>query len=199
MALETELKFRKPDLTRVRENLRRIGARSEGARFERNLVFDDAESSLRRQNMLLRLRQVAGGCVLTFKQPPAGPGGEPGRAKVLDERETAVADFESMLGILAGLGFKPVFAYEKVRETWKLGGAAICLDRLPFGHFVEIEASENEIVRLAAELGLSLEDSTAENYHEINRRHREALDLPPQDSFVFLPEEAERLEFCPEI
>jgi len=198
MALEIELKFRKPDFDKVRENLRGLGAGFLARYFERNLVLDDASSSLRGKGMLLRLRQAQGRSVLTFKQPPEGLAasqadqadradqvGQTGLAKVLDEREVEVADFQAMLGILEGLGFRPAFAYEKVREKWRLDGALICLDRLPFGEFVEIEADEAEILRLAAKLDLDLDCATAENYHELHRRHRQETGLPPQDSFVF--------------
>ncbi len=193
MALETELKFCKPDFARVRERLRRLGADPLGRAFERNVVLDDAGSSLRSRAMLLRLRQVAGRCVLTYKRPPAGQHGGAGLAKVLEEHETEVADFRAMLEILKGLGFKPILAYEKVREKWRLSGAVVCLDLLPFGEFVEIEADEAEILRLADELGLDPGQACAENYHELNQRHRKAAGLPPQDSFIFPEGEAERL------
>lgn len=199
MALETELKFCKPDFGRVRENLSRLGAVFQFRTLERNLVLDDAGSSLRRKGMLLRLRQAGQRFVLTFKRPPERRCAEARVAKVLEEIETRVTDFQAMQSILEALGYRPVFAYEKVREKWLLGHAAICLDRLPFGRFVEIEAEEPEILRLAADLGLDAGCATAENYHELNRLHRLAAGLPPEDSFVFSSEERERMATAPEI
>ncbi len=203
MALETELKFCKPDFSRVQENLSRLGAEFRFRSLERNLVLDDAGSSLRRQGMLLRLRQLGNRFVLTFKRPPDGLSAEAAYsvrvAKVLEEIETCVTDFQAMQTILEALGYRPAFSYEKVREEWALGNSVICLDRLPFGRFVEIEADEPEILRLAAELGLDHSCATTENYHELNRRHRLAAGLPPEDSFVFSAEEREHMAASPEI
>ncbi|MFO7596945.1 MAG: class IV adenylate cyclase [Desulfocurvibacter africanus] len=206
MALETELKFCKPDFERVHENLSRLGADFQFRALERNLVLDDVDSSLRHRGMLLRLRQVDHRFVLTFKRPPTGQAGKssdaPCRAtvaKVLEEIETSVTDFQAMQCILEALGYRPAFTYEKVREKWLLDNAVICLDRLPFGRFVEIEAEEPEILRLAADLGLDAGCATSENYHELNRCHRQAAGLPPEDSFVFSSEERARMAASPEI
>ncbi|EMG38950.1 adenylate cyclase, class 2 (thermophilic) [Desulfocurvibacter africanus PCS] len=206
MALETELKFCKPDFGRVHENLSRLGADFQFRALERNLVLDDVDSSLRHRGMLLRLRQVDHRFVLTFKRPPTGQAGKSSDAscratiaKVLEEIETSVTDFQAMQCILEALGYRPAFTYEKVREKWLLDNAVICLDRLPFGRFVEIEAEESEIFRLAADLGLDASCATSENYHELNRCHRQAAGLPPEDSFVFSSEERARMAASPEI
>lgn len=203
MALETELKFCKPDFGRVHENLSRLGADFQFRALEHNLVLDDVDSSLRRRGMLLRLRQVDHRFVLTFKRPPTSMFSDaPCRAtvaKVLEEIETSVSDLQAMQCILEALGYRPAFTYEKVREKWLLDNATICLDRLPFGRFVEIEAEEPEILRLAADLGLDAGCATSANYHELNRCHRQAAGLPPEDSFVFSSEERARMAASPEI
>jgi hypothetical protein len=55
-----------------------------------------------------------------------------------------------MDAILRGLGYAPRLRYEKFRCVWELaGGPDLFLDILPFGHFLEIEASPEAIGSLA--------------------------------------------------
>ena len=183
MALEVELKFAGADLGRVRELLGGLGGRTQGPVFEANLVYDDAARSLRAGRILLRLRQDRR-TVLTLKHPPAAP--QPGDVKALEEIETGVEDFGAMERILAALGFAPALAYEKVREEWELSGCHVCLDTLPFGDFVEIEApGRDEVLACAARLGLDPGRASTANYHTLHLAWRRERGLPEEDSVVF--------------
>lgn len=191
MALETELKLIGVDFARVREALRKAGARFLTRAFEQNLVFDDAGRSLRSRSTLLRLRSVAGGSRLTLKRPVAQTATS--ALKVFDEIETGVADFEAMRAVLEGLGFSAAFAYEKVRETWRSGDVFICLDHLPFGDFVELEGPEPDILACLDRLGLAGFARSKETYHALNLAQRRAQGLAPDESFVFAASERARL------
>jgi adenylate cyclase class 2 len=70
----------------------------------------------------------------------------------------------------------------------------VCLDRLPFGRFVEIEGEREAIFRTARELGLDLDSATTETYHALNRQAREQDGGKPSESFVFDPEQRARLQ-----
>lgn len=181
MSLEIELKFLNADHAALRRRLAELGAEAHGSHFEANTVFDDAEGSLKARGLLLRLRQAAGRFLLTAKTPLHAPG----IAKTYAEDETEVADGQAMADILAALGYRPSLRYEKVRETWTCMGCEVCLDTLPFGCFAEIEGDEKGILACATALGLSLDDSSRDTYHELNRRWREANGLQPDASFVF--------------
>lgn len=191
MALETELKLIGVDFARLREALRKAGARFLTRAFEQNLVFDDAGRSLRSRSMLLRLRSVAGGSRLTLKRPVAQTATS--ALKVFDEIETGVADFEAMRAVIEGLGFSAAFAYEKVRETWRSGDVFICLDHLPFGDFVELEGPEPDILACLDRLGLAGFARSKETYHALNLAQRRAQGLAPDESFVFAASERARL------
>jgi adenylate cyclase class 2 len=183
MSLEVELKFTGADLARVRERLAKLGGRTKGSVFESNVVYDDAEQTLRAGRILLRLRRDRRG-LLTLKLPPAAP--QPGDVKVLEEIETGVEDLEAMERILAGLGYAPALAYEKVREEWEVSGCHVCLDILPFGDFVEIEAGSREAVfACARELGLDPGRASTANYHTLHLAWRRERGLAEEDSFVF--------------
>lgn len=195
MALEIELKYRDVDHDVIREQLASCGAVRVGVWFESNAVFDDADRGLKAAGTLLRLRRKGDVSVLTVKIPPEQP--VPEGVKVFEERECRVADFEAMSGCLSALGYRIVFAYEKVREKWQLDGCAICLDRLPFGMYVEIEGHEDDIRNCAQRLGLPQENACTQTYYSLNMCHRTEKGLPEDESFVF--EEAERVRLLKEM
>lgn len=190
MKIETELKFPLADPEALRARLAALGAAYQDRVFERNLVFDDAAGSLRARGMLLRLRQ-ARGAVLTVKWLPEGE--VPEGLKVLGEAECAVADVEAMRGILERLGYAVAFGYEKVRETWLLGTLIVCLDRLPFGHFLELEGEAPQIEAAAAALGLDRETGSTATYLGLWHAHLASRGLPLDDYFVFDHHERIRL------
>jgi adenylate cyclase class 2 len=181
MEQEVEVKFLDADLATVRRLLAELGAQGGEPYFESNAVYDDPGRSLRAADVLLRLRTGPTN-VLTLKVPPekADP-----RYKIYDERQTEVAEPEAMAGILAGLGYEVAFRYEKVRETWEFEGCTVCLDRLPFGEFVEIEGPREAIYPLAGRLGLEEDAASTRTYHALNLAWREEKGLPPDESFVF--------------
>jgi predicted adenylyl cyclase CyaB len=95
---------------------------------------------------------------LTFKRRI----GEEG-AKVREENEVMVSDFEVCRRVLVGLGLEETARVEKQRTSYSLGGATIAIDRhageLSFiPEFLEIEAGSVEEVRaVAARLGFAPE------------------------------------------
>jgi adenylate cyclase class 2 len=187
MALECELKYLEADLIDLADRLRAAGAGTSGRYFEANTVFDRPDRSLKRNGILLRLREKGGRAVLTVKRPPEDP--EPSALKVFEEIETGVEDGAAMAEALDALGFAPAFRYEKVREKWRYMDCTICLDRLPFGDFVEIEGDEDRVLACAAELGLNAACTTKATYHGLNIEYRVAKGLEPDENFVFGPAE----------
>lgn len=189
MPLETEIKFLGVDFDALRNALREAGADYQGRYFERNAVLDYLDRSLKARGALLRLRDGAS-CVLTLKLP--GDGNRQG-LKELDERQTIVKDFDDTLSIFEGLGLRPAFWYEKIREKWRLGRVEVDLDVLPFGRFAEIEGPADDLEEAVRRLGLSGLESTAASYHDLNLEHRRGQGLPLEDGFAFKPGEAERI------
>lgn len=158
---ETEIKLRVSSAEAAREKLRGLGARLVRERhFEDNVLFDDAGGSLRASGTVLRLRRTPHGAVLTFKGPRATFGG----VKSREERETAVGDADEASAILAHLGYRPLFRYQKRRETWTHRGQEIEVDETPIGVFLEIEGGLEGIHAVAAELGFSPSDYVTESY-----------------------------------
>lgn len=190
MALEVELKFLDVDHDLLRLRLKEAGALFKARYFEENVVFDDAQRSLRSKNVLVRLRKAQGKIVFTVKHPAEKELVE--GAKVREEIETEVANFSTMCASLEALGLFVTCSYQKVREVWSLEECEVCLDQLPFGLFMEIEGKNAK--GCAKRLRLNLEEASNDSYHALNRRYRKQKGLAEDESFVFSPEERKRLE-----
>jgi adenylate cyclase class 2 len=175
--IETEVKFLLTDPAAIRRRLQEAGAVSHGEAFETNYRYDDADGRLQAAQCLLRLRSDRRN-FLTFKKPHPGGGDQ---FKTHEELEIEVSAFDMTDQILAALGFHRVQIYEKRRETFTLADTEICLDQLPYGHFVEIEGAPKAIPCAAAMLGLTWACRILTNYLQIFEDIRRSLNLPFQD------------------
>jgi len=183
MALEMELKYIDANLNELGKQMKAAGGETTGPYLETNLVFDYPDRSLKSEGTLLRLREKQGKAVLTMKKLPEKP--IPSFLKVFEETDSDVEDFQAVKTILEGVGFFVAFGYEKVREKWLFMDCAVCLDRLPFGVFVEIEGAEDTVPDCAKALGLDPNQTTKMTYHALNIEYREKNGLKPNENFLF--------------
>lgn len=159
--IETEVKLRLPSAEAGRALLARLGARLEAERhFEDNRLFDDAQGTLIRQGCVLRVRRAGGRGVLTFKGPKRVVEGIRSR----EEIELEVSDADAFEQLLAAMGYRASFRYQKYREIYSYGEVEIVLDETPIGCFLEIEGKEAGIRATAAALGFSRADFVSESY-----------------------------------
>lgn len=164
--IETEVKFRATDLLGLRDRLIARGAIVTQQRHrERNTLFDDADRSLSRRGMLLRLRDALD-TRLTLKAP-APPGSHGGEHKSRVELEITVSDGQATFAILTALGYAPWWRYEKYRESFRLGDAIVSLDHTPIGDFVEIEGPPSSIRATAEQLGFDWSARNLQTYREL--------------------------------
>jgi adenylate cyclase, class 2 len=175
--LEIEVKFYLSDVERIQRRILALGAESKGRVFENNVRYEDENNTLIRKKSLLRLRRDAK-TILTFKSSPPIAGTE---FKVFNELEVEVSDFETMNRILENLGLHPEQLYEKWRETLILDQTGFYLDTMPYGTFLEIEGSEEDIRTYAAGLGLNWQKRILLNYLEIFQIIRQTLSLNFKD------------------
>lgn len=140
--------------------------------------YDRADGSLERADQELRVRTVNGAdglrTVLTFKEAAVDEesGSKP-------EHETLVADSEAVHGIVQGLGYVPVIAFQKRCRNYEFEAQGrqmlATLVRVPEidGTFLEVETLVDEddvpsalddIRNVLAGLGIGAEDLTRETY-----------------------------------
>jgi predicted adenylyl cyclase CyaB len=172
-SVECELKFRvagPADHARLRTALRKLGYKLEGTYDEENFRFVGPGKTTRRTT--LRLRVLDGGPrgVLTAKGEAHFVAG----VKVREETEVDVADGQATLDLLAQLGFQVLVIYKKHRSVWKQGGVNVTLDRLDFGHFVEVEGPLEQIPGAARSLGLVPAKAVKDSYSIMARKHMAA-------------------------
>lgn len=176
---ETEVKLYVPDLQAFELRLKAAGSLLVMPRvFERNVRYENAERTLTAQGVVLRLRQDDR-VRLTYKDPPSQRTDSGIYSRF--EAEVEISDFDAMATILGKLGYFPYMVYEKYRTTYKLDGAEIVLDELPYGNFVEIEGQEAVIERLLKRLELDTAPRYGASYAALFDRVRRNLDLTFSD------------------
>ena len=159
--VETEIKLRATSPEAARTAVAGLGARLKQARhFEDNLLLDDARGRLRAKGCVLRLRRTPEGGLLTYKGPRQGDLS----VKSRPETEVAVPDADTLQAILAALGLRPVFRYQKYREAWAWNDVEVVIDETPIGTFLEIEGKEAGIHAAAAGLGYQRADYLTDSY-----------------------------------
>lgn len=177
-SLEIEVKFYLHEPAAAREQLAALGGVFKDRLTETNVCFEDTDHSLIAKNALLRLRQTDHASVLTYKGEP--PETHP-EFKTYREWEVSVSDFETTEKILGALGYFPAQRYEKIRETCTIDDTTVCVDEMPYGHFVEIEGQPESIRDVAEKMGLNWHDRILDNYLAIFDRLKTELNLDFSD------------------
>jgi adenylate cyclase class 2 len=166
MPIEIEKKYSltKPQRTAIEKKLRELGVVPGEVEFEENIVYRGGRLDL--GGCALRLRRVNNRATLTFKQrfPSKSP------IKHQQEEETMVANPDAAHAIISALGFRVGLIYEKRRVHWVIGKATLVIDELPFGLFMEIEASEREIKRVEKLLAAETLQPVMETYPSLTIR-----------------------------
>ena len=165
MPIEIEKKYRltKQQRRALERRMRGMSLVPAELEHEENTIYRGGR--LDRPGRALRLRRVNGRAYLTFKRRL--PGKSP--IKHQEEYEVTIADADGMDWILKSLDFIPGLIYEKRRTRWKVGKAKVVIDELPFGLFMEIEASVREIKRVEKILGAEKIPGVMETYPSLTR------------------------------
>jgi len=166
MPIEIEKKYRltKQQRSAIERRMRDLSLVPGELEYEENTIYRGG--GLDQPGRALRLRRVNGTAKLTFKQRMPSTSA----IKHQQEEEVAVADADAMAAILAALNFRPGLIYEKRRTRWKVGQAKVVIDELPFGLFMEIEASVREIKRVEKILGAEKIPAVMETYPSLTRQ-----------------------------
>lgn len=160
--LETEVKLYYPNLEQLEATLREYAEQLHDRVYEQNIRYDLDDNSLTKRGVVVRLRQDHS-VKLTYKEP-----GNIERGIITrEELEVEVSDFETMEKILEKFGYTPAMTYEKYRTTYLWHGTQIMLDELPYGNFIEVEGSSDNIERVLDELGLTDVQRREDSYSKL--------------------------------
>ncbi len=157
--IETEIKILEIDREKIEEKLISIGAKKVFDDKIHAIYYDSPDSSLRKSRATFRLRKEGKRTVLTFKNFI-----ENTEAKVREEKEVEVSDFDTMRTILESTGFSPWLEMKKHRTTYELQGIHFELDKyineyeyIP--EFLEIEGADiKKIHKYVEDLGFKKQD-----------------------------------------
>jgi adenylate cyclase class 2 len=174
---ELEVKFYLSHRQEMEARLNKLGRLAARRVHELNLRFDTPGRELATTGRLLRLRQDSRVRV-TYK----GSGSEQGGARLRQELEVTVSDFDTTLHLLEALGYEVVLMYEKYRTTYQVENVEAALDEMPTGHFLELEGPNAEsIQRVADKLGLSWDRRILDSYTVLFERTRQSLGFEFRD------------------
>lgn len=140
---EVEVKILEVDRGVVEGKLSSLGASKTFEGDVETVFFDFPGDPIAKAKNLLRLRKIGGKTELTFKKFIAN-----GSAKVRDEYEVLVSDFETMYFILESLGLVAAQRMKKHRISYAMSsGVRVDLDRYvgEFSHIpdlMELEAQD---------------------------------------------------------
>ena len=174
---ELEVKFYLSRRKELEAKLDTLGQMSAPRVYEVNLRFDTPDLSLTANGNLLRLRRDTK-TRITYK----GGGSVEGGARLRQELEFTVSDFDTAKALFEALGYQVYTMYEKYRTTYMLGNVEVDLDEMPTGDFLEIEGPDGEsIQRAAQQLGLNWDARILDSYTMLFEHVRGQLGLGFRD------------------
>jgi len=175
---ELEVKFYLSRRKVLEKKLITLGAQPGEPRVhEINLRFDTPDSALMETGRLLRLRQDTRARI-TYK----GAGSVVGGARLRQELEVTVSDFDTARALFEALGYRVYMMYEKYRTTYVLGDLEVVLDEMPYGDFAEIEGPDGESIQTSAQqLGLTWDARILESYTVLFEQARDSLGFDFRD------------------
>lgn len=152
---EVEVKFLEVDVALLTGKLLTLGAKKvfEGDVFA---VYFEHPLGLIGPSEQLRLRKKGSLVELTYKKDK-----ERGKAKICDETELKLDDYDSAYRLITNLGFKEKRSQEKRRVSYKLRSFIYEFDTLPgVPTFLEVEAQNLSSLEEAVSLiGLSMSEA----------------------------------------
>ncbi len=148
LPIEYEATFLDIDVTKIRKQLKKIGAKKIYPSFlQKRYVFCLPKDE---KGSWLRLREEKGKTTLSLKSISG--------KKITDQKEIClnIDDIDSARQLLLHLGCKQKAYQENWRELWKLNDTDITIDHWPFlNPYLEVESdSENKVKRACKLLGL---------------------------------------------
>ena len=175
---EIEIKILDVDRKKTEKRLIELGAIKVFDDEMRAVYFDSAERTIEKNRGTFRLRKQGDVSVLTFKARM-----ESIDAKVMEEKEVGVSDFDTIRSIIESIGFLSWLEMEKHRTTYELAGLHFEFDKYHGAYeyipeFLEIEGTDLAVVYTYAEiLGFRKDEcrpwdavQVADHYLTVNRK-----------------------------
>ena len=167
MAIEIEKKYRLDGKRHdaIVKKLQKLGGTFTKEVFEENYLHRGA--LLDERQAVLRLRRIGDFTVLTYKEKLRSEAD----VKHKIEYETVVGDVEAMENIIGRLGYRLSVIYEKRRKIWHFKNVEVMFDELPFGLYLEIEGTIEDIASSEKLLGIQDLEPEARGYPRLTLKY----------------------------
>ncbi len=172
MTIETEKKYRLSPRRSDEITNRLIELKADFRKEVFEVNYQHRGGQMDERGATLRLRKIGDFTVLTYKEKIKTADGSKQRL----EYETSVSDVDAMEKIIERLGYRLTAVYEKRRKYWHLGNVEVVLDELPFGHFMEIEGTLDEIEKAETLLGLLELEREPRGYPRLTIKYGKMID-----------------------
>jgi adenylate cyclase class 2 len=159
---EVEIKILEINPTKIRNLVLKNGGKKVKKVFQKNAFYENPIT--KKKGIAVRIRQENQNFWLTIKSPMQIQNGH----KVRKEYEIKIESFEFADQMISLLGLKQIGVGECKREYFKLKNCMVEIIEMPkIPTFLEIEGSEQNILKVAKILGYSEKDYVAENVLDI--------------------------------
>ncbi len=167
---EIEVKILDIDVNDIRQKIISMGAIRVFDGDMQIVYFDSKEKKLEKRDGMFRLRSSSIGAQLTLKFTRRE------KAKIAEETEVEVSDFEKARIMLREVGLIEVKEYKKHRESYTIDNVHFEFDTLEgIPTFLEIEAqTEEEVFVWVRKLGFSDEDAKPWRRREVLKYYEES-------------------------
>ena len=161
---EVEIKILNINPSKIKNIVLKNGGKKIRKVFQKNVFYENQIT--KKKGIVVRIRQEKQNFWLTLKSPMQIQKGH----KVRKEYELNIDSFEFAEGMISLLGLKQIGIGECKREYFKLKNCIVEIIEMPkIPTFLEIEGSEQNILKVAKILGYSEKDYVAENVLDIYR------------------------------
>lgn len=178
---EIEVKYTVSNFKDLLHKLNEAEAKYLSSEFQRTIRFDTPNKDLEKSGRFLRIRSGRENTMtLKIKNKEILSS----NFHIREELETTIGDLDTVRLIVHTLGYTMEFIMEKYRLTYELGNTIITLDEMPFGIFLEIEGTEDEIRRVSIRLNLNDKDKYIGTYWDLFEAYKQINGLSG-DNIVF--------------
>lgn len=171
---EVEVKILDVNLEEIEKKIISLGAKKHFDGEIAQFLYDFPDKRIKKERNTFRLRKSGDKTYITFKDKVKSIG----TAKVADEYEVTVSDFNTAKKIIESLGFEETHKMRKHRISYKLANVTFELEKLfdQYEHipdFIEIEAEDMEtVIKYANILGFTEEQCRPWNIFDVDEYYK---------------------------
>ncbi len=179
--IEKEIKIKVIEYKVLLVKLLKNGAVILNKSKEKTIRLDTPDMDLENRGVFLRVRSGSNNTI-TMKEKI----GEDKNVRSRKETEFEISDVDQMAYILEKLGFTFSRIMEKYRINLQYKGAILSIDDMPFGMYLEIEGTEEQIETITVELGYSADDKVLGTYWDVFEEYKKENNLTGEN--IVFPE-----------